>query len=470
MKPVWLALLGVAFIPSLCQAQVSGSAKIVEQVYLTRDAALQEIFGSGASVESYRLRLSEAEQDRIQKRLRRRLFENAFTVYRSLDRQRRVAGYAVITEEIGKYQPITFIVAITSDGKVQDVAVMAYRESHGGEVRRRRFLRQFVGKSLSDPLRVNRDIINISGATLSARSLARGVKKVLYTVDECLLGDHCREEVDWRPVSMNGKSAAVETPLRRVRYLMGTVLHAVCYGERARTEPALRRAFAEVARLEKLLSTYLPKSEISRVNRDGVKHPVRVSEDTFACIEAALCFARGTDGAFDPTLVKNGYRSIALDPGARSVHILRKDLQLDLGGIGKGYALDRAAAVLRAQGVNRALLNFGGQVLALDPPPGAKAWLVGIRAPHQGNDVLGTYEVVRASVSTSAAYERGHHVINLHTGLPATTLSATVCVASATAADALSTALDVLGSPGLKQIFPHLDSEGGALVVSLKDP
>jgi Na+-translocating ferredoxin:NAD+ oxidoreductase RnfG subunit len=91
----------------------------------------------------------------------------------------KVEGYAVICEEVGKHRPITFIVAADRDGKVRDVAIMMYRESRGGEVRYPGFTKQFLGKGLADPIKHRRDIRNVTGATMSSRALARGVRKAL---------------------------------------------------------------------------------------------------------------------------------------------------------------------------------------------------------------------------------------------------------------------------------------------------
>jgi Na+-translocating ferredoxin:NAD+ oxidoreductase RnfG subunit len=93
-------------------------------------------------------------------------------------------GRAVITEEIGKFKPITFIVKVSNEGKVEKVEVMVYREAVGSEVRRERFTRQFRGKSGKDPVRINRDILNVTGATMSTQAMAAGVKKVLTLLDE----------------------------------------------------------------------------------------------------------------------------------------------------------------------------------------------------------------------------------------------------------------------------------------------
>ena len=91
----------------------------------------------------------------------------------------KVIGYAMIAEEIGKHRPITFIVAADPDGNVMDTAIMTYREPIGGEVRQKRFLAQFSGKNLHNPIMQHKDIRNISGATLSVQALSRGVRKTL---------------------------------------------------------------------------------------------------------------------------------------------------------------------------------------------------------------------------------------------------------------------------------------------------
>lgn len=417
-------------------------------VYLSNEKALAEVFPDAKRVEKIQLRFTPQEKRRLEGRCGRRLFEKGFEVFRALGEGNQLTGYAIVTDEIGKYQPITFIVGVSPRARVTRVAVMVYRESIGHEIKRSRFLRQFNGKTTRSPLRVNRDIIHISGATLSSRAIARGVKKVLHTLQECLIGPRRRADVVWHQVDPPpaGDGNVASAPLRKARYLMGTVLEIICYGTGPDIEDASRAAFAEVARLEGLLSRYDAQSEISRVNREAARRAVCVSADTLACISQALEFARQTGGAFDPTLQSGGHEAVVLDRDASTVRFTRPGLRLDLGGIGKGFALDRAARVLETRGVTSVLLNFGGQILALDSPPGKDAWIVPVRDPRDSSASIGYYEVVRASVSTSGAYERGDHVIDPATGKPARrSLSTTVCAPNATAADALSTSIDVLG-------------------------
>lgn len=446
--------------------RASGRKQRYEESYLTKPAALLEAFPDAEKVERTRIVLKPEEKQRIEKRLRRRLFERDFVVFRGLKADGTLCGHAIIAEEIGKFQPITFIVACTPEMRVKRVAVMVYRETVGNEVRRRRFLSQFVGRTLQDRLRLNREVVNVAGATYSCRAIARGVKKVLHTIDELVVGTKRRRELDWSAVKLEKERRKLSSrePRRGMRYLMGTLFEITCYGEQRRVAAARRDAFDEVARLEDLLSSYRAHSEISRVNREAMHGPVRISPDTFACLEAALVLARRTGGAFDPTLVRNGYKAVELDREARTVRFLRLGLHLDLGGIGKGFALDRARKILERHGVNRALLDFGGQVLALDAPPGASGWIVMVQDPEEPGGFLGYYDAVRVSISTSASYERGRHIVDPRRGTAAdSVLSATVCSASATAADALSTALNVLGAGAVDALHSGLD--GGAVLV-----
>lgn len=236
-------------------------------------------------------------------------------------------------------------------------------------------------------------------------------------------------------------SAASAAPLSRSRYLMGTLLEATVDGPE--DAPALEAAFGEVARLERLLSTYRPDSEVSRLNA-GAGSPAReVSEDLWLLLAASSKAWAASGGLFDPTYGSSeparGFGRLGLDSGRRKV-FLPLGARLDFGGVGKGYALDAAAAVLRARGVRRALLNFGGQVYALG------RWTVETPA--------GRFALEDASAATSGDSERPGHIVDPATGLsrrgPAT---ATVILASATEADAWSKPLYLGGVAALPRGF-----------------
>jgi Na+-translocating ferredoxin:NAD+ oxidoreductase RnfG subunit len=148
-------------------------------VLLTADEALHEFFPEAARTSTEHEVLSPALRQRLEQTLGRPIYERAIDVMKVTDASGTFRGYAVVTEEVGKYKPITFMVGVTPQLAVRDVAVMVYRESHGGDVKRKRFLDQYRGKTADDPIESNRDIINISGATISVRSMNAGVKRVL---------------------------------------------------------------------------------------------------------------------------------------------------------------------------------------------------------------------------------------------------------------------------------------------------
>ena len=163
------------------------------QVYLTPGQARLELFPKADFFEREVRLIPGSFKEELERGLGRRFDEDSLEVYIGYDRDRTRLGYSVVTEEIGKYRPITFMVAIGTDFRVRGTAVLIYRESRGGEVRRSRFLRQYRGKSARDPIRINRDIINITGATMSVRSLNFGMKTVL-AVTEFLYGHPGRDQ------------------------------------------------------------------------------------------------------------------------------------------------------------------------------------------------------------------------------------------------------------------------------------
>jgi Na+-translocating ferredoxin:NAD+ oxidoreductase RnfG subunit len=161
---------------------VERSYEILE-VYLGVDEALRLVFPTSERIASAEVQLADDQAARVAKLADHPLEEEVFTVYRATTGG-QLDGYAVVTEEIGRFHVITFLVAVSPEGRVKRVEVLVYRESRGGEVRYRRFLHQYEGKSLRDPIRLNRDLLNITGATLSVRAISRGVRKVLGVIHE----------------------------------------------------------------------------------------------------------------------------------------------------------------------------------------------------------------------------------------------------------------------------------------------
>jgi thiamine biosynthesis lipoprotein len=241
---------------------------------------------------------------------------------------------------------------------------------------------------------------------------------------------------------------------------MGTTFTIVAYGtDRYALEGAVDLAFEEVRRLDALLSNYRPRSEWSQINREAGKGPVRVSPELFDLLQACQEYSRASDGAFDITvapLVKIwgfykgsgrvprraeirgalagvGYQNIELDPENYTVRFRRSGVEIDPGGIGKGYAVDRVVEILRQRNLHSAFISAGGSSMyGLGAPPGEKGWKAVIRHPRQPagqSEVTPVAEVLLKdmSMSTSGTTEkffvaRGRvysHIFDPRTGYPA---------------------------------------------------
>jgi thiamine biosynthesis lipoprotein len=242
---------------------------------------------------------------------------------------------------------------------------------------------------------------------------------------------------------------------------MGTWFEARLVGaDAAHLADVAEAVLDEIARLDGRLSRFDPTSEISRINRAAARSPVRVDRDLVALLEICRHAWHATAGAFDVTATgrspagaaRPSFAHVVLDPARHSVHFEHPAVQLDLGGLGKGYALDRAAAILAAHGVTRALLHGGtSSVLARGTDERGRPWLVGIRDPWaEGDDVeAARLPLGDCALSCSTALTPGRaesDIVDPGTGATLTRQAGCVVTApAAVEAEILSTALLCLG-------------------------
>lgn len=208
-------------------------------------------------------------------------------------------------------------------------------------------------------------------------------------------------------------------------------------------------AFEELGRLERLLSKFIPTSDIGQINSGPPGRPVVVSAETAECLELAAQVWCDTRGAFDVTVggiqahttAAVGMDYLQMDRRQRTACRRVDGLAVDLGGIGKGYALDRLAELLRGWGIHRALLDSGqSTVLAM-----GEGWTVALRDPFDQRSVLSQVVLCDCALAGSGAQLHGQHIIDPQTRRPASARAAAWAVApSAAMADALSTAFMVM--------------------------
>ncbi len=257
--------------------------------------------------------------------------------------------------------------------------------------------------------------------------------------------------------------------------------------------------FKEMHRIDELMSPYIEKSELSRVNREATQGSVKISRELFNLIKRSIEFSELSNGAFDITFASVGYlydyrtkqhpskqqikhqldainyKNIKLNESLSSISFSNKNTRIDLGGIAKGYVVDNAIQILKDCGIKNALVSAGGDSRILGDKDG-RPWVMGVRHPRDKNKVVVSIPLNDAAISTSGDYERYfiendtryHHIIKPSTGQSANdTWSASVMANEAITSDALSTTLFVLGSEKALTLINSLD-DIEAIVIDAK--
>ncbi|MHC4665676.1 MAG: FAD:protein FMN transferase [Planctomycetota bacterium] len=289
----------------------------------------------------------------------------------------------------------------------------------------------------------------------------------------------------------------------RYRAVMGTLARVVAVAEDSSiADSTVEAAFAELRNVDEVMSDYKGDSEISRVNRDANKSPVKVSSPTFKVLQKAIYFSELSDGAFDVTVgplvdlwrqaaeansaptepelqqarSKVGYEKLLLDANEMSVRFAVDGMRLDLGGIAKGYAIDKAIEAMHKGGALGGMVDIGGDIRCFGVPTKGKTnWLIGLQDPNKAQDWLATGETSLVlklrddAIATSGDYRRFvlidgqkySHIVNMKTGRGSKALSSvTIICKSAIDVDALATAVSVMGAEkGLALIEKLPDTE-----------
>jgi thiamine biosynthesis lipoprotein len=292
--------------------------------------------------------------------------------------------------------------------------------------------------------------------------------------------------------------AATPAPVTQSRVAMGSLLTVTVWTtDEPAAKAAIAQVFGEFERLEDLMSTWRAGSDVLRLNAAAGKGPVRLSPEVLEVLAIARHYSELTGGNFDVTfaalsglwrfdqdldgvvpepaavaarLPLIGWQDLLVDAAAGTGQLRRKGMSVNLGGIGKGYAVDRATAILRRHGFKDFLVQAGGDLYVAGLPQG-RPWRLGIQDPRgPANQPFARLELSDATFSTSGDYERFfmkdgrryHHILDPHSGQPAmASRSVTLVTSQAVAADALSKAVFILGpDAGLRLIESLPDVEG----------
>jgi len=279
--------------------------------------------------------------------------------------------------------------------------------------------------------------------------------------------------------------------------IMGTRITVELWSEDTlAANSAIDAVIAEMERIDREMSTYKPDSEITRVNGQAARRSVKIGAELFELLKTSIEYSVLTDGAFDITYASVGfmydfhahqkpsdeqiasklpainYKHIVLNEKDRTVRFTHPNVRIDLGGIGKGHAVDRGIAILQARGIQHALVTAGGDSRIIGDRFG-KPWIIGIRHPDDKSRVIAKIPLVDTAISTSGDYERYfdeggtryHHILDPRTGRSASRVrSATILAPTATRTDGLSKTAFVLGAEAAMKIYNKLADVDAILV------
>ena len=292
------------------------------------------------------------------------------------------------------------------------------------------------------------------------------------------------------------------------RMVMGTFARAVVIAKDLDAAgKCIESGFTQINKVDDLMSDYKSDSEISSVNRDGFKKAVQLSQSTYEVLQKSIEFSELTDGAFDVTVgplvelfrkakrkqvlpgpdeiadakSKVGFEKLKLDDRNRTVQFTVEGMQLDVGGIAKGYAVDKAVETMQTHGAIGGMVDLGGDIRCFGAPlKGRDHWVIGLQNPNMvkdsaGREVLLKLKIANGAIATSGDYQqfiiiegkRRSHIIDRKTGTSTEGLSSVTIIAdNATNADALATAVSVMGYEKGLELIENIPGTEAILITS----
>jgi thiamine biosynthesis lipoprotein len=334
--------------------------------------------------------------------------------------------------------------------------------------------------------------MNRATAQQSNRAAVEKKKKLFFSLLFC-----CSTALLLLLLSCSPSQEKLYKETRDSMYTMVSITVSTSSPDKAKK--AINEAFKELDRLEKLLNYYSEESEITAINRKAGIEPVKVSPETFDIISKAVFASEKTKGAFDITmgpvialwdfynavlpdaasvrekLKLTGYTNIILNKEKSTVFLKKKGIEINLGGIIKGYAADRAVEILKKHGIKSGIVAIAGDIKAFGTRPNGKPWRAGIQNPRPAahastsDEIIAVVNLSDMAISTSGDYarffikdgKRYHHLLNPKTGYPAYECqSVTIIAEEAAYADAFATGIFILGPQKGLEVLKELGFDG----------
>ena len=380
----------------------------VFQVLLNENEAIEHIFAECDEVVAHNLDLSQNDKKYFLEMYGIDIEKDNFRIFTGL-KGKNTVRHAIILDCKGCFRPITFILSIDPDGWINDINVMVYRESRGGEVANERFLGQFKGKNIETLDNID---TAVTGATASAKCLCSGTKKGLLLLQELFHNkrfslNKLGSSIDKTVTTVDEKGKTNNENLKSFTQMQWIedypAIISVWHSSEQEIVGIFEKVFNEMKRVNNLIN-----SEVKKLNRKGRKKLLQYSKEFSELIFLCKKYSVATQGLFDIAIVddnkKTSYNDILVN--GDKIAFANKYIKIDLSLVRKGYIIDKVIEILKKNRINIAAINYGDTTRVIGKPPGKNDWKIGIRYLDQKDLILGHVSITdRAlSVTTNPCY------------------------------------------------------------------
>ena len=395
-----IIIITTAILQQTCSAQyLLGHAEPADnyifQILINEEEGAKEIFKECEKVKTGQITLSADDKAYIKDRHNYNVKEDLFKVYAGY-KGSKVVKYAVVTDCQGCFRPITLMMSIDPNGWINDLNVMIYRESRGGDVTNERFLGQFEGKTIDTLDNID---MNVTGATSSARCLINGAREGLLVLKEFIINKGFSGKHDDFVAHNKGKTKPTGPLIlyTQTRWIANKqAIIAIWERSEQRAANVTKQVFKKMRDVQETIH-----SDARKLNKKGKKKFYEYSEEFVELIALCKEYSRKTNGIFNITISNdNGnHSSDAIIIKEKRIAFGDKDIKINISSIKDSYMVDNGFKVLAENGINIAAINYGDNTRVTGKPPNEGTWPIGIRYLDEKDRIMGYIKITNGAVS-----------------------------------------------------------------------
>ena len=397
-----LIIISIAIFQQTCSAQyLLGHAEPADnyifQILINEEDGIKEIFKGCEKVTIRQTMLTAEDKVYLKDRHNYNVKEDLFKVYVGY-KGSKVVRYAVVTDCQGCFRPITLMISIDPNGWINDMNVMIYRESRGGDVINERFLGQFEGKTIDTLDNID---MNVTGATSSARCLINGAREGLLVLKEFIINKGVSHKHDEVVVNNKGKTKSTGPLIlyTQTRWIANKqAIVAIWERSEKRAADVTKQVFERMRNLQKTL-----QRDVRKLNKKGKKNFYEYSEEFTELITLCKEYSRKTVGIFDivVSVNKEKHTSDSIIIKEKRIAFGDKDIKINISSIKDSYMIDKGFEVLIKNGINIAAINYGDNTRVTGKPLDEGTWPIGIRYLDEKDRIMGYIKIINGAVSVN---------------------------------------------------------------------